>query len=58
MTVFTIWPDDVEWRRVSPRLFWLELVDYLICLAVVGGDLPGRCWLIFDFWSDLAHRRR
>jgi membrane protein YdbS with pleckstrin-like domain len=49
VTVFTIWPDDVDWRRVSAKLFWLEALSLLtgfavtcaICLAV---------WLIFDFW--------
>ena len=49
MTVFTIWPDDVNWRRVSPRLFWLEfvgqvigdLIFFAICLTL---------WLVFDIW--------
>jgi membrane protein YdbS with pleckstrin-like domain len=49
VTVFTIWPDDVNWRRVSPRLFWLEFVGqvigdiifFAICLTL---------WLIFDIW--------
>lgn len=49
MTVFTIWPDDVVWRRVSPRLFWLELLSYLASLAVVAGVCLF-VWLIFDFW--------
>jgi membrane protein YdbS with pleckstrin-like domain len=49
VTVFTIWPDDVAWRRVSPRLFWLELLSYLTGLAFVAAIcLAG--WLIFDFW--------
>jgi membrane protein YdbS with pleckstrin-like domain len=49
VTVFSIWPDDVEWRRVSPRLFWLEfvgqvigdLIFFAICLTL---------WLVFDIW--------
>ena len=36
MTVFTIWPDDVVWRRVSPRLFVIHLVGYLATVAVLG----------------------
>jgi len=49
VTVFTIWPEDVEWRRVSPRLFWLELLSLLSGLAVVSA-LCLAAWLIFDFW--------
>lgn len=49
MTVFTIWPDDVEWRRVSPKLFWLEALSLLTGLAVAG-LLCLTAWLIFDFW--------
>lgn len=49
MTVFTIWPDDVRWRRVSPRLFWIEVLSLLITLAVASAAcLLG--WLIFDAW--------
>jgi hypothetical protein len=49
VTVFTIWPDDVEWRRVSPKLFWLEALSLLTGLAVVG-LVCLTAWLIFDFW--------
>ena len=49
MTVFTIWPDDVQWRRVSPKLFWLEALSLLTGLAVVG-LVCLTAWLIFDFW--------
>jgi membrane protein YdbS with pleckstrin-like domain len=47
VTVFTIWPDDVLWHRVSPRLFWIE------ALSLVGGfaALSATCygvWQIFD----------
>ncbi|MGE5830228.1 MAG: PH domain-containing protein [Micromonosporaceae bacterium] len=52
MTVFSIWPDDVQWRRVSSKLLWVEL------LALLGGwaFVVGPCvlaWLIFDFWPIL-----
>jgi uncharacterized protein len=36
VTVFTIWPDDVRWRRVSSRLFVIHLVGYLATLATLG----------------------
>jgi membrane protein YdbS with pleckstrin-like domain len=36
VTVFTIWPDDVRWRRVSPRLFVVHLAGYLATIAVLG----------------------
>ena len=52
MTVFTIWPDDVEWRRVSPKLFLLELLSYVTTLAVIAAISLG-AWLIFDFWPAL-----
>ena len=35
MTVFTIWPDDVVWRRVSHRLFVIHLVGYLGAAAAI-----------------------
>jgi len=37
VTVFTIWPDDVVWRRVSPRLYWRALVARVLWLLVLGG---------------------
>jgi len=37
VTVFSIWPPDVAWRRVSPRLFVLESLPYLALLAVLAG---------------------
>ncbi len=52
VTVFTIWPDDVQWRRVSPRLFWLHVVSYLIGVAVVAGICAG-AWLASGFWPVL-----
>jgi uncharacterized protein len=36
VTVFTIWPDDVRWRRISPRLFVIHLAGYLASVAVLG----------------------
>jgi uncharacterized protein len=49
VTVFTIWPDDVQWRPLSPRLFWLQSVSLAIGLAVAGAIvLVG--WYVVDFW--------
>jgi membrane protein YdbS with pleckstrin-like domain len=53
VTVFTIWPEDVRWRRVSPRLFWLQLVVYLMLVAVVGVVCVG-AWLATGFWPALV----
>jgi uncharacterized protein len=36
VTVFTIWPDDVRWRQVSPRLFVIHLAGYLAAVAVLA----------------------
>lgn len=52
MTAFSIWPDDVQWRRVSPKLLWVELFSLFSGLAmfVVACAFA---WLIFDFWPIL-----
>jgi membrane protein YdbS with pleckstrin-like domain len=53
VTAFTIWPTDVQWRRVSPRLFWLQVLVYLINAAVIWAVcLP--LWLQFGFWPAAA----
>jgi membrane protein YdbS with pleckstrin-like domain len=49
VTVFTIWPDDVVWRRVSPRLFWLHLLSRMIFVLVLAA-VAGVVWLWFEFW--------
>jgi uncharacterized protein len=49
VTVFTIWPDDVLWRRVSPRLFWLDVLSYLAAVTAVS-VLCLAVWLLADFW--------
>jgi len=49
VTVFTIWPDDVNWRRVSPRLFWLEFVGQVIG-DIIFLAICLTLWLIFDIW--------
>jgi membrane protein YdbS with pleckstrin-like domain len=36
VTVFSIWPEDVVWRRVSPRLYWRATLARLVWLAVYG----------------------
>lgn len=35
--MFSIWPADVTWRRVSRRLFVLESLPYLAALAALAG---------------------
>lgn len=45
--MFSIWPDEVVWRRVSPRLFWLQLLSMLIFLAVVAA-MCAVAWYVFD----------
>jgi membrane protein YdbS with pleckstrin-like domain len=49
VTVFTIWPDDVVWRRVSPKLFWLEFIGHLIGESIAFG-IALAVWFIFDIW--------
>ena len=49
VTVFTIWPDDVEWRRASPKLFWLEFIGHLIG-EIIAFAICLTLWLIFDIW--------
>jgi membrane protein YdbS with pleckstrin-like domain len=54
VTVFSIWPDDVEWRRVSPRLIWLELLGMLTTIAFIGGAATV-AWYSFDqTWPWIA----
>ena len=48
MTVFTIWPDDVLWRPLSGRLFWLKAISLFIGLVVMGTIALGG-WAL-DFW--------
>ncbi|HEX2356556.1 MAG TPA: PH domain-containing protein [Micromonosporaceae bacterium] len=33
------WPDTVAWRRVSPRLVWVELIELSTWLVVIVGAL-------------------
>jgi uncharacterized protein len=54
VTVFTLWPEDVPWRRLSPRLFWLESLGLLVTLAFLGlaafvarAMLPGWPWAMW-----------
>jgi uncharacterized protein len=49
VTAFTIWPEDVQWRRVSPRLFWLDFIRYLGVAALVAAA-SAAIWWIFDLW--------
>jgi membrane protein YdbS with pleckstrin-like domain len=52
VTAFSIWPDDVEWRRVSSKLLWVELIALFGGLAFVVVPCV-LAWLIFDFWPIL-----
>jgi membrane protein YdbS with pleckstrin-like domain len=41
------WPDTVEWRRVSARLIWTELIELGVWLvAIIGGCLL--TWWLLD----------
>jgi len=47
VTVFSIWPDDVVWRRVSPRLYWLAIflrAAWLLVLAIAAAV----GWYVFE----------
>src|SRR5262245_2860743 len=46
VSVFTLWPEDVQWQRLSPRLLGLELLS----LAVRTVLLVGVCLLVWWFW--------
>lgn len=47
MTVFSIWPDDVVWRRVSPRLYWLTIFVRVVWLLVLGAA-AAIGWYVFQ----------
>ena len=49
VTVFTIWPDDVVWRRVSPRLYWLHVLSRMI-LVLFLATCAALTWLLFEYW--------
>jgi uncharacterized protein len=53
VTAFTIWPDDVHWSRVSPRLFWLQVLVYLMTAAAICAVCVP-LWLQFGFWPAAA----
>jgi membrane protein YdbS with pleckstrin-like domain len=50
VTVFTIWPEDIDWRRVSPRLFWLEALTRLTSLVVISA-ICLVVWSVWQFWA-------
>lgn len=50
MTVFGIWPDDVQWRRLSPRLIWMKLLGRLIALAVLAAACAAGVLLLENVW--------
>jgi membrane protein YdbS with pleckstrin-like domain len=47
VTVFSIWPDDVVWRRVSPRLYWLTIFVRLVWLLGLGAA-AAIGWYVFE----------
>lgn len=47
MTVFSIWPDDVVWRRVSPRLYWLTIFVRVVWLVILGAA-AAIGWYVFQ----------
>jgi membrane protein YdbS with pleckstrin-like domain len=51
VTAFTIWPEDVQWRRVSPKLFFLEALSYLMTL-VMFAVAALVAWRILEFWPS------
>jgi uncharacterized protein len=40
------WPDTVDWRRVSPRLVWVELIQLGSWLVMIVGALALTAWLL------------
>lgn len=49
MSAFTIWPEDVAWRPVSPKLLWLELISLTISVLMVA--VPAAVvWLFWHSW--------
>jgi uncharacterized protein len=53
VTVFTIWPDDVVWRRVSRRLYWLHVLSRMI-LVLFLATCAALTWLLFEYWPVVA----
>jgi membrane protein YdbS with pleckstrin-like domain len=53
VSAFTIWPEDVEWRPVSPKLIvveWLGLATGVASVVAVCA-VP---WLVWRFWPPLV----
>ena len=48
MSVFTLWPDDVAWRRVSPRLYWQAIFLRAVWLVVLG-VAAAVGWYVVDY---------
>jgi membrane protein YdbS with pleckstrin-like domain len=53
VTVFSIWPDDVVWRRVSPRLYWRAIFVRAVWLAALAA-VAGVSWYGYDQWTGAA----
>jgi hypothetical protein len=54
VTVFSIWPDDVVWRRVSPRLYWRAVLTRVLWLVVLGGLAAGFWYGMEEPWVPLG----
>jgi uncharacterized protein len=51
VTVFTLWPDDVLWRPLSGRLFWLKALSLMIGLGVMAAiALSGWALDVWPVW--------
>jgi hypothetical protein len=49
VTVFSIWPDDVVWRRVCSRLYWRAVVVRAVWLVILAG-VAGGGWYRYANW--------
>jgi membrane protein YdbS with pleckstrin-like domain len=53
VTVFSIWPDDVVWRHVSPRLYWRAIFVRAVWLVALGAS-AWTSWYIYHRWTGAA----
>jgi membrane protein YdbS with pleckstrin-like domain len=52
VTAFTLWPEDVVWRRVSSRLFWLMALVRIVLVLVLAG-IGAFLWWYLGRWEPL-----
>jgi membrane protein YdbS with pleckstrin-like domain len=53
VTVFSIWPDDVVWRRVSPRLYWRAIFVRAVWLVALAGS-AWASWYVYHQRTGVA----